>query len=107
MARKTTPSTPSTSTPTATATPKFRAVDALQLSTHIKKMDSIHIAKSTVRKFEHFVNLSVDDIAGILADTGIENVNAGINLLVNAKTVDGIKTAISNGTVTELTVRKK
>jgi hypothetical protein len=106
MARKTTPSTPSTPTPTATATPKFRAVDALQLSTHIKKMDSIHIAKSTPRKFENFVNLSVDEIADILTKIEIDNVNNAINVFVNLKT----PTAVQSATVDQIataTVRKK
>lgn len=106
MARKTTPSTPSTSTPTATSTPKFRAVDALQLSTHIKKMDSIHTAKSTPRKFEHFVSLSVDEIADILTKIEIENVNSAINVFVNLKTPTAVQSATPEQIATA-TVRKK
>ena len=110
MATKRTPSTPSTSTTPATpatATPKFRTVDATQLLTHIQKMDGIHTAKSTTRKFANFVNLNVNEIADILADAGIDNVNHAINVFVNAKSVDGIKSAIASGTVETLTVRKK
>lgn len=111
MARKTTPSTTSTTTtPETPATPsiaKFRTVDATQLLTHIQKMDGIHTAKSTTRKFAGFVNLSVNEIAEILGDANIDNVNHAINVFVNAKSVDGIKSAIAAGTVDALTVRKK
>ncbi len=102
----TTATTTATTTP-ATTTPKFRAVDALQLKTHILKMDGIHTAKSAPRKFAGFVNLSVDEIAGILSDANIDNVNHAINVFVNAKSVDAVRAAINAGTVTELTVRKK
>lgn len=106
MAKRTTPSTPSTPTPTPTATPKFRAVDALQLSTHIKKMDSIHIAKSTPRKFAEFVNLSVDEIADILTKIEIDNVNSAINVFVNLKNPTAVISATADEIATA-TVRKK
>ena len=70
-------------------------------------MDGIHVQKSSPRKFAGFVNLSVDEIAGILSDANIDNVNHAINVFVNAKSVDGIRTAITAGTVTELTIRTK
>ena len=70
-------------------------------------MDSIHTAKSTTRKFANFVNLNVNEIADILADAGIDNVNHAINVFVNAKSIDGIKSAITAGTVDALTIRKK
>lgn len=70
-------------------------------------MDGIHTAKSAHRKFAGFVNLTVDEIAGILTDANVDNVNHAINVFVNAKSVDGIRTAINAGTIAELTVRKK
>ncbi len=70
-------------------------------------MDGIHTAKSAPRKFANFVNLNVNEIADILADAGIDNVNHAINVFVNAKSIDGIKSAITAGTVDALTVRKK
>ena len=70
-------------------------------------MDSIHVAKSTTRKFAAFVNLTESDIATLLNDSGIENVNAFINVAVNAKTPDAVRDAINAGTIATLTVRKK
>ena len=111
MARKTTPATtPTTTTPATTpttTTPKFRQIDSGQFLLHAKKMDSIHIAKSTTRKFQHFVNLNESEIATLLNDSGIENVNQFINIAVNAKTPDGVRAAITAGTIAELTIRKK
>jgi hypothetical protein len=111
MAKRATPATPATSTATpatpATATPKFRNIDAEQFLLHAKKMDSIHTAKSTTRKFAGFVNLTVSDIAVLLADAEIENVNQFINLAVNGKTADGIRKFIADGTVSANIVRKK
>ena len=107
MAKRTTSTSTTPATPATPATPKFRAVDALQLKTHITKMDGIHTAKSTTRKFAGFVNLSVDDIADILTAANIDNVNHAINVFVNAKSVDGVRAAITAGTIAELTVRKK
>jgi hypothetical protein len=104
MARKTTPATPATP---ATATPKFRTTDAEQFLLHAKKMDSIHTAKSTPRKFQHFVNLTISDIAGLFADAEIENVNQFINIAVNGKNADGIRKFIADGTVSANIVRKK
>ena len=106
MAKRTPATASVASTPTATATPKFRAVDALQLSTHIKKMDSIHIAKSTPRKFENFVNLSVDEIADILTTIEIDNVNNAINVFVNLKSPTAVLSATADEIATA-TVRKK
>jgi hypothetical protein len=112
MARKTTatpsvastPSTPSVATPSVA---KFRQIDATQLLTHIRKMDGIHTAKSTPRKFEHFVNLNVNEIADILGRAEIDNVNSAINVFVNAKTIDAVNAAITAGTIDALTIRKK
>jgi hypothetical protein len=111
MARKTTatPSVATSATPSV-ATPsvaKFRNIDAEQFLTHAKKMDSIHIAKSTTRKFAGFVNLNVNEIAELLQSAEIENVNQFINIAVNAKTPDGVRAAITAGTIAELTIRKK
>jgi hypothetical protein len=111
MARKTsaTPSVAKSATPSV-ATPsvaKFRNIDAEQFLVHAKKMDSIHSAKSAPRKFQHFVNLNVNEIAELLADAEIENVNQFINLSVNAKTPAGIREFITAGTVSVNIVRKK
>lgn len=104
MATKRTPATPATP---ATATPKFRATDAEQFLTHAKKMDGIHVAKSAPRKFANFVNLTVNEIAELLAAAEIENVNTFINVAVNAKSPDGVRDAIAAGRIAELSVRKK
>ena len=111
MARKSTPvTTPVTTTPVTTpvtTTPKFREIDSTQLLTHIRKMDLIHQSKSTTRKFAAFVNLSVNEIAEILGNAQIENVNSAINVFVNAKSVENINAAIAAGTIETLTIRKK
>ena len=111
MATKRTPSaTPATTTPATPATPatpKFRQIDSAQFLLHAKKMDAIHVSKSTPRKFQHFVNLNESEIAILLNDSGIENVNAFINIAVNAKSPDGVRAAIAAGTIATLTVRKK
>ena len=70
-------------------------------------MDSIHVAKSAPRKFQHFVNLNVNEIAELLQSAEIENVNQFINLSVNAKTPAGIREFITAGTVSANIVRKK
>lgn len=110
MATKRTSATTATTTATttpATTTPKFRATDAEQFLTHAKKMDGIHVQKSSPRKFQNFVNLTVNEIAELLAAAEIENVNTFINVAVNAKSPDGVRDAIAAGRIAELSVRKK
>ena len=111
MAKRTPSTTPSTTTTTTTTTTpsiaKFREIDATQLLTHIKKMDSIHTVKNSPRKFAGFVNLTVNEIAEILTSANVDNVNHGINLFVNGKSVDGVNEIIANGTVSANIIRKK